>query len=37
MERGYLQLLRSMTHFPFSGVPELALEQNYFVRRVALE
>lgn len=37
MERGYFRSLKSMMHFPFSGVPELALELNYFVRRVALE
>ena len=33
MERGYFLSLRSMTHF----LPELALEQHYFVHRVALE
>ena len=33
MERGYFRSLRSMTHFP----PELALKQNYFVHRIALE
>ena len=33
MESSYFRSLRSMTHFP----TELALKQNYFVHRIALE